>query len=972
MKSLFALLLGMIATSVFAADFALVKNTTNANCSQYVNFTCPSNTYAGTGMTGGLTKVQADLLYPPMARTITINGQPGSLSSNLEWTVSGGSADTNGLWNRTEGTNWVTGLGYGTGNLSKAVADLSYAGIGVTNNPTTTNGLWNRTEGTNWVATQYLLLAVGVTNSGCTINGVPITNGAVITISGTGAVSAADCTNIVVALAAPISVTIPAASNAALAGVAASYLPLDGSQNMTGKLYAPSASVTNGVVLGTDSEWAGTSLDIVRGVVWLRTGVTLLVDTISGYSGTPVGFDNGILTNLSAVWSTKLYEGTTDISAKYAPIAVTIPAASNAALAGVAASYVPYNGATGPVNLGGQPITNVSSLTTTNILLRRQSIVVDAESIGMEAVDYPISGHTNSAFLGYGALSTGVGGTLNSAVGYNATAAGSGSYLSLFGAYSGFWLQGNSNTCIGYKSGYCAAPTAARNVTTLGAGVSSHGNDTVAIGRPNETTYIDGALVVSNGFTVSAITASDIANALKFPRGDGTYQSISAGGGDAYLTNSQTFTASNTFSGTFRATVDGIVSNANLLAGLTGTQWTNGLEQAAHASDTYLPLSAGSGKPLTGNLYCGSNELYHVKNIRLNDPDTEAPKGVGAGIQWGSSGTYIGGNSYVSHPEGRFVDVGFQGTPYYTFTETYLDLLTHNITNAATVDATTFREGGTSLAAKYAPISVTIPAASNAALAGVTALAYTTYPAVSNIVTSYGYGTGTTSKAYVDNQDVATSNGVVAWVTAQGYGTGTGISAGTATNIFSAMSELTYWTTNTITITNTLDFAITGLAANRVMLDDVRMFLNTTNAAPISKRAKLELFRNSTRRDGAMVYLDTNQLYYSILTTVAGVAGESTNVVADASGTVVNDLYYKADPTGGTSDYQRVSSASATVITWGCTNLFSMPTNSLISHVNQFGGFPYYDATGASSMWFRLTFPAGYTGTLSTVLNYGR
>jgi hypothetical protein len=229
-----------------------------------------------------------------------------------------------------------------------------------------------------------------------------------------------------------------------------------------------------------------------------------------------------------------------------------------------------------------------------------------------------------------------------------------------------------------------------------------------------------------------------------------------------------------------------------------------------------------------------------------------------------------------------------------------------------------------------------------------------------------------TSQAYVDGQDVATSNGVVAWVTAQGYGTGSGISAGTATNIFSAMGELTYWVTNTITITNTLDFEITGLAANRVMLDDVRMFLNTTNAAPVSKRASLMLFRNSTRRDSTMVYLDTNQLYYSVLTTVAGVAGESTNVVADASGAVVNDLYYKADPAGATSDYQRVSSATATIITWGCTNMYSLPTNSLISHVNQFGGFPYYDATGASSMWFRLTFPAGHTGTLSTVINYGR
>jgi hypothetical protein len=212
------------------------------------------------------------------------------------------------------------------------------------------------------------------------------------------------------------------------------------------------------------------------------------------------------------------------------------------------------------------------------------------------------------------------------------------------------------------------------------------------------------------------------------------------------------------------------------------------------------------------------------------------------------------------------------------------------------------------------------------------------------------------------------------WVISQGYGTGSGISAGTATNIFSAMAELTYWTTNTITITNTLDFAITGLVANRIMVDEMRMFLSLTNGSPLSKRAKLDMFHNSTRRGTDICYRDTNQLYYSVLTTVAGVAGTWTNVVADASGSVVGDLYYKAIANTTTSDYQRLDSATATVMTWETpdSNQWDSATNTLISHVNQYSCFPYYDATGASSMWFRLTFPAGYTGTLSTVLNYGR
>jgi hypothetical protein len=195
----------------------------------------------------------------------------------------------------------------------------------------------------------------------------------------------------------------------------------------------------------------------------------------------------------------------------------------------------------------------------------------------------------------------------------------------------------------------------------------------------------------------------------------------------------------------------------------------------------------------------------------------------------------------------------------------------------------------------------------------------------------------------------------------------------TDTNGFVTLQQLgyTYWVTNTTAITNTQDFAIT-LNANKVTLHDVRMYLSLTNGSPTTKRASFSMFRNSNMRDSNMVYLDTNQLYYSVLTTTSGTAGTSTNVVADASGTVINDLYWKNIDGSGTNDYQRASSASATIITWQCTNLFDSGVGTLISHVNQFGGFPYYDANGSSSMWFRLTFTTGYTGTVQTVINYGK
>jgi hypothetical protein len=205
------------------------------------------------------------------------------------------------------------------------------------------------------------------------------------------------------------------------------------------------------------------------------------------------------------------------------------------------------------------------------------------------------------------------------------------------------------------------------------------------------------------------------------------------------------------------------------------------------------------------------------------------------------------------------------------------------------------------------------------------------------------------------------------------YGVGTGV-----TNYYweSAVSisdaSAIYWVTNTVVVTNTAEFSIAGLAANKITLHDVRMFLCLTNGAPLTKRATIGLYRNSNYRDDALTYLDTNQLYYSVLTTESGVDGESSNVVADASGSVVNDLYYKAITGTTTTDYQRVQSATATAIIWGCTNLFNSDSNMLISHVNQYGGFPYYDATGSSSMWFRLTFTSGYTGTIQTVVNYGQ
>jgi hypothetical protein len=217
------------------------------------------------------------------------------------------------------------------------------------------------TEGGTALASKYALASVAVTNSGCTINGIPVTNGASLTISGTGAVSAADCTNIVVALAAPISVTIPAASNAALAGVSASYVPQIRTITLNGTPGTLTSNLSFTVAGGTDTtftNWLGGDTEIVVAGD-PRSGSNILS------IASAIARDSEVSTATGAVYTAAVQAGSNAAmaaaTATFAPISVTIPAASNAALAGVAASYMPLtftNGAASGTNLTGSVFQN--------------------------------------------------------------------------------------------------------------------------------------------------------------------------------------------------------------------------------------------------------------------------------------------------------------------------------------------------------------------------------------------------------------------------------------------------------------------------------------------------------------------------------------------------------------------------------------------------------------------------------------
>ena len=219
--------------------------------------------------------------------------------------------------------------------------------------------------------------------------------------------------------------------------------------------------------------------------------------------------------------------------------------------------------------------------------------------------------------------------------------------------------------------------------------------------------------------------------------------------------------------------------------------------------------------------------------------------------------------------------------------------------------------------------------------------------------------------------DIKFSNGLYS-----AYGIKTGVNPSITSSNYATLGDITsalntsYWVTNTFVVSNSLDFAI-PLVDNRVMLDDIRMYTITTNDSPISKRASIQLFRNSNRRCDKMVYLDTNQLYWRSLNTVATTAGSTSNTVSDASGVILNDLYYIGDNTL-TNEFCRPTNTTASIIYWGATNLNAYTTTSIVSHVNQFGGFPYYDQNNTSQLWFRIQFTTPWTTTVQSVINYGK
>jgi hypothetical protein len=192
-----------------------------------------------------------------------------------------------------------------------------------------------------------------------------------------------------------------------------------------------------------------------------------------------------------------------------------------------------------------------------------------------------------------------------------------------------------------------------------------------------------------------------------------------------------------------------------------------------------------------------------------------------------------------------------------------------------------------------------------------------------------------------------------------------------AQTVVAASHAPTYYVTNTIVVSNSLDYAI-PLAGNNIRVRWMAMFLSATNEAATSKRATFAMFTRPDRLCDSAIYADTNQLHWAAPSTSAQAAGATTGTVADASGVVLMDRY--AVGNGARFDFLTATNANATTIFWACTNKYATTAdaNTKISHANYLTPVFYDDDSGQSNAWCRFAWTVPYTGTVTTIMRYSK
>jgi hypothetical protein len=191
---------------------------------------------------------------------------------------------------------------------------------------------------------------------------------------------------------------------------------------------------------------------------------------------------------------------------------------------------------------------------------------------------------------------------------------------------------------------------------------------------------------------------------------------------------------------------------------------------------------------------------------------------------------------------------------------------------------------------------------------------------------------------------------------------------GVVSNDYVTVQQSLSVSTNPFVITGTLGPISNGanftipLPAGCVMLTDCRFYLDTATGAPVSKRARLAIMQQPYERCTDLAYLYTNQLYYSTTTTVAGAANGYSNVVTDATGFIVNDMYAK--PLLNPVTWQTCSNATSTVVGWNCSNMVAGAIGDLITRVNRWKLTVYMDDTGSTNLYGRIDWTTPYTNSI--------
>jgi hypothetical protein len=200
---------------------------------------------------------------------------------------------------------------------------------------------------------------------------------------------------------------------------------------------------------------------------------------------------------------------------------------------------------------------------------------------------------------------------------------------------------------------------------------------------------------------------------------------------------------------------------------------------------------------------------------------------------------------------------------------------------------------------------------------------------------------------------------------------GSGTTFAQVTQIVNTINSEIFWVTNTVTVSNSLDYAI-PLVGNNVKVRWLAMFLSATNEAATSKAAEFNMYTRQDRLDDSLIYSDTNQLYWAAPSSSAQAVGATTGTVADASGIVKYDRY--AVGNGTQWDFLRATNANTTTIFWSSTNKYATTgdSNTKISHANYLTPIFYDDDSGQSSVWCRLAFNTPYTGTVTSIIRYSK